>query len=296
MSALEALADFLLQHDVAKASRSSLQEGNQVSQRAAASKLMPELGKALAEGDINVKHLDAAAGVLGGAKPEQKAELAKRSSQWAKAATNLSIGDFRRFADKELKALEADDGLERLERQKRDCRLSTWTDPATGMVCGRFRLDPEAGGRLLGKVRNTVEAMFHDTQPDTCPIDPIERQHHLQALALMALIDGQGVAGGRPEVCVVIELDTLRSRIRDHSTFYVSDDVDLPVDRCTIHHLDPWEAFGPSDLVNMRPTCSRHHHALHEGGWKVQGEGWSVVVILPDGTQMATRPPLARAG
>ena len=35
---------------------------------------------------------------------------------------------------------------------------------------------------------------------------------------------------------------------------------------CEPHHLTPWEHGGPTDLHNLVPLCSRHHHAVHEGG------------------------------
>lgn len=36
---------------------------------------------------------------------------------------------------------------------------------------------------------------------------------------------------------------------------------------CQIHHIDYWIRGGPTDLANMVPLCSAHHHAAHEGGW-----------------------------
>ena len=38
---------------------------------------------------------------------------------------------------------------------------------------------------------------------------------------------------------------------------------------CEPHHIDYWENGGPTDLNNLVPLCSRHHHAAHEGGWKL---------------------------
>ncbi|MBU3688774.1 MAG: hypothetical protein B7C54_12360 [Acidimicrobiales bacterium mtb01] len=32
------------------------------------------------------------------------------------------------------------------------------------------------------------------------------------------------------------------------------------------HHLTPWEHGGPTNLDNLVPLCSRHHHTVHEGG------------------------------
>ena len=41
-------------------------------------------------------------------------------------------------------------------------------------------------------------------------------------------------------------------------------------DHCSVHHIDYWENGGSTDLNNMIPLCSRHHHAAHEGGWKLK--------------------------
>lgn len=38
---------------------------------------------------------------------------------------------------------------------------------------------------------------------------------------------------------------------------------------CEPHHIDYWENGGSTDLKNLVPLCSRHHHAAHEGGWKL---------------------------
>jgi predicted restriction endonuclease len=42
-----------------------------------------------------------------------------------------------------------------------------------------------------------------------------------------------------------------------------------PFHHCSIHHIDYWENGGPTDLDNLIPLCSRHHHKAHEGGWKL---------------------------
>ncbi|MEI7506788.1 MAG: DUF222 domain-containing protein [Actinomycetes bacterium] len=39
---------------------------------------------------------------------------------------------------------------------------------------------------------------------------------------------------------------------------------------CEPHHIDYWENGGETDLNNLVPLCSRHHHAAHEGGWKLR--------------------------
>lgn len=56
---------------------------------------------------------------------------------------------------------------------------------------------------------------------------------------------------------------------------------------CQIHHIDYWESGGPTDFGNMVPLCSRHHHDVHEGGWKIN---------LHPGTRRLTVKPPGEAG
>jgi hypothetical protein len=52
---------------------------------------------------------------------------------------------------------------------------------------------------------------------------------------------------------------------------------------CQIHHIEYWERGGPTDMANMVPLCSKHHHAAHEGSW---------TLTLKLGTrQLDARPP-----
>lgn len=230
VASLDRLSDVSASHEVAAAGRTSRYEGERVVERPNAVGAMPELGEALSNGDVNVRHIDAAANVLKRAEPQQRARLVASSKQWARAASSMSVGRFQQFAEKELRNAQGGDGIARFEQQRRDARLKMWTDPATGMVMGRFALDPENGAALMSAVRNAVEALFHAQQPDTCPTDPFERHEHLQALALMSLVRGGGSVSGRPEVIVVIDHETLCNGLHADSRVEASDDVDLPVE------------------------------------------------------------------
>ena len=44
-------------------------------------------------------------------------------------------------------------------------------------------------------------------------------------------------------------------------------DCEAPYHHCQIHHIEYWESGGATDLDNMVPLCTRHHHDAHEGGW-----------------------------
>ena len=70
----------------------------------------------------------------------------------------------------------------------------------------------------------------------------------------------------------------------------------VPFDRCKIHHLRYWENNGDTDLANLLPVCSKHHHCIHDRGWNITMKpDRSLRIDLPDGTTMTTGPPQRRA-
>jgi HNH endonuclease len=42
---------------------------------------------------------------------------------------------------------------------------------------------------------------------------------------------------------------------------------DACFDFCDIHHIWEWLRGGPTDLANLIPLCSHHHHLIHDQGW-----------------------------
>ncbi|TAK69663.1 MAG: DUF222 domain-containing protein [Actinomycetota bacterium] len=38
-----------------------------------------------------------------------------------------------------------------------------------------------------------------------------------------------------------------------------------------VHHIVEWSRGGKTDLANLLGLCLRHHHAVHEGGWRLSG-------------------------
>ena len=53
------------------------------------------------------------------------------------------------------------------------------------------------------------------------------------------------------------------------------------VRRCNAHHVHEWEHGGCTDLDNLVLLCVRHHHAVHEGGWRIT----RAAGIPPGGTE-----------
>lgn len=65
-----------------------------------------------------------------------------------------------------------------------------------------------------------------------------------------------------------------------------------PFDWCQIHHLRPWDPDGLTDLHNLLPLCTTHHHHAHELGWGLTlHSDRSLTITRPDGTPFVTTPP-----
>jgi len=60
-----------------------------------------------------------------------------------------------------------------------------------------------------------------------------------------------------------------------------------------MHHLAEWDDFGPSDIDNLIPVCSFHHHRVHQGRWRLQLDASTrqLTVTLPDSTHHTTSLP-----
>jgi hypothetical protein len=197
-----------------------------------------------------------------------------------------------------------------------------------------------------------VQALFHDRQPDTCPTDPLLKQHHLRALALVELSKGRA-SSGRIDISVLIDADTVLHGVHPESVIDYGLPIELPIetlrrwacmaditpvivaadgvslylgrtsrtanraqrralramyrhcaapgcraafDNCAIHHLRWFRHLGETDIDNLLPLCSKHHHCVHEGGWKLALDGSrNLTITYPDGTIMTTGPPSAWA-
>ena len=302
----------------AQAGRVSLSEASKGFHRADTTAAIPELGAALETGQASGGHVDVVTRALRPLTTEQRSRLAERGETLALAATLLPCDEFARTVRDEVRRIHNDDGITRLQQQRRATTLRRWVDRQSGMWCLRGEFDPETGALLDAKLRAAVERLFHDTQPDTCPTDPLAKQHHLQALALVALITGQGTkTAGRIDMSVLIDADTLLHGEHPDTVFDCGTPVDLPVetirrwacdaditpiitaadgirlymgrdsrlanraprralraiyrhcaipgcrigfDHCAIHHLICYRNLGNTDIDNLLPICSKHHH------------------------------------
>jgi hypothetical protein len=157
----------------------------------------PSLADALDDARVTPGHVDEVTRATKSLDAEQRDELLGRLDRGLlDVAEVATIPEWRRRLAHEVKSIRRDDGVDRLERQRRATRLRSWTD-GDGMWCLSGRFDPVTGVKIAARLDAEVNALFAEQTPGTCPADPIEKQRHLSALALARMIDGTG-AGGRP--------------------------------------------------------------------------------------------------
>jgi Domain of unknown function (DUF222) len=57
------------------------------------------------------------------------------------------------------------------------------------------------------------------------------------------------------------------------------------------HHLEEWQAGGPTDLGNLALLCTHHHHLIHTKLWSMTGDAnVEVRFVGPSAQVMTTRP------
>jgi hypothetical protein len=192
---------------IADCTRESLREASKAKERSDTLGKMPGFADALDAAAVTPAHVDA---ITSNAKPltdEQRVEYYDRVASLVDVAANASVDEFRRRLAMEARASEGDDGLERLQRQRRKTGLRVWTD-GEGMWRFDGRFDPVTGAKLDARLETAVQALFAEQTPATCPTDPVLKQQHLRALAFARLLSEQGAGlgrPGRPEFVVVID-------------------------------------------------------------------------------------------
>jgi Domain of unknown function (DUF222) len=339
---------------VAEATRVSLNQALQAFKRVAALELLLLFGAALATGAVTVEHVDVLARTIAGLDPATKDRLAGRDAFLTEVASRTTAGEFARTLQLEVRRARVDDGIATLERQKRNTRLKNWLDRETGMWCIRGQFNPETGAIIAKRIHDTAEALFHGATPDTCPTDPIDKQQHLDALALFHLTAGKGTGRtGGVDMSILIDSTTLLHGLHDESVVDCGFGIQLPVDtirrmacvadispiivgadgvhlelgrsvrlanpdqrrilramyrgcaipgcsvaweHVVIHHLEHYRDLGSTDIANLLPLCSKHHHCAHERRWQLSlDQSRNLTITKPDSTTMTTGPPKALA-
>ena len=218
------------EHVVATATRVSLGRALEPFKRVAAIDVVPQFGVALADGVVSVAHVDVIAAAVGKLDAMERERFAGRGEFLLGVAERSTPGEFARTVHTEILRTQRGDGLERLRRQKQATYLKTWVDKTSGMWCLHGEFDPETGATLNTRLVRTIEKLFHDTTPDTTPTDPLDKQHHLRALALVALTDGTGANPGGIDISILIDSTTLLHGPHEGTVVDCGLPIDLPIE------------------------------------------------------------------
>jgi hypothetical protein len=139
-----------------------------------------------------------------------------------------------------------------------------------------------------------LETLLHGTHDDsTCEyVDGIPmpvataRRYACNANIIPVVLDGEGRpldVGRAKRHATAAQRAALRSMYRSCAV----DGCDTGFDKCEMHHLVEWDQHhGSTDLANLLPVCTYHHHRTHEGRWRLQLDPSTrqLTVFLPDGT------------
>ena len=152
-----------------------------------------------------------------------------------------------------------------------------------------------SGGRRPAEivVLADLDTLRHGLHPNTVcetfdgqPIPPeTVRRLACDGRVIPVVLDGHGVVldhGQARRMATPEQRRALRAMYRTcahpHCTVRFGD--------CEIHHVIEWiRQRGPTDLANLLPLCSRHHHLVHDGGWHLTlHPDRTIELRRPDGT------------
>ena len=169
---------------------------------------MPQALGALEDGDIGVGHADVLARQADRLSGRQRQAFEEQSDQLvADAITEgLSVREFERRCRQVVDRLLGDDGISELEKQRRNSRARTFTDPVTGMRGIHGEWDPLRGEAVHRALKAEIAARV---AAGARAITPRQRAQ-LAAEALHALICGQRISRAESAgVMVLIDLDAM---------------------------------------------------------------------------------------
>ncbi len=98
------------------------------------------------------------------------------------------------------------------------------------------------------------------------PIETLRRRLCLSERAVILMRDGVGLAMGRERRVATRDQRTMARAM--YPTCAIAR-CEVAFERCELHHIIWWRHGGTTDLANLVPLCSKHHHCAHEGGWQL---------------------------
>ncbi len=213
VGALAGLSSFP-EKDFADASRTGLSDGTKALERAETTAAMPELGMALADGDIGVEHVDVANRARKRLDAALRPTLDAKSAELAAQAKVTTPDEFAKVMARQTRGIEEAAGVERLRAQRRNNSVKTWVDQVTGMWNIRGSFDPVTGTGLAQRLTDALNTRLAQPTPDDCPTDPFAKMDWLRAAALADLFHNNNTSSGSrsgASILVVVDAATVDS-------------------------------------------------------------------------------------
>ena len=187
--------------------RRSAKSARKAARTAHALQKMPQTRAALARGEINEEHADAAADAADRVSPEAADSLVD-------GATSRPADLFAKGARSWASAREReDDKASRQERLRAARELSTWTDH-DGMWCLLAKFDPATGQELAKALQRQTDQFWRDDGGRDAQPDEIRTPEQRRADALHALVTASAAATSskrpHPKHLVVVRADVGR--------------------------------------------------------------------------------------
>jgi hypothetical protein len=214
----------------------SAAEARRRRRRAAALARAQQFADALASGRVGAEHADALANATARADDAVQAEFFAKEASLLDEASRSTPEDFAKHCRHLVDRLERDQGKARAQRQCDATSLRRTVDRVTGMYRLSGEFDPELGTRLWTALDAEIAARLAARGVDTGG-DAVTDRNRIAAHALVDLATSSTQAA-RPasvEMVVVVDLDTLRDGLHDHSVCETHEGVELSVD--TIRRL-----------------------------------------------------------
>jgi hypothetical protein len=117
----------------------------------------------------------------------------------------------------------------------------------------------------LDQIMNGAVGLCETDDGNTLPVETVRRLA-CDADIIPIVLDGRGVVLDQGRAKRLATSDQRTALEAMHRTCS-HPDCTVTIDDCRIHHLDPWQHGGRTDLDRLAPLCEHHHHLVHEGGW-----------------------------
>jgi len=258
----------------------SAKDARTIDERERVCSTLPGFEDALADGTVAAGHVDAIAAATRNLDEPSLAAFNAHAIGLLANATTTGVDAFEQQCRDLARLIAATNNpgsdADELDRQRQMSRVKRWTDPETGMRHTRITLDPVRDAQLWAAIDQARRRLRSAAGPGTL------NWEQLQVDAVIAAVNEAGSATGG--VLVLIDETTMRDRLHEHTVCELADGTPVPVEACEIHHVNPYEHGGPTDLSNLLPLCltAGHHQQVHQGGW--------TLTIRPDRAITLTRP------